>query len=83
VKILLVDKGINVIADIVDDVTGITNGIKVAKNSKTYTYATIIADALSQISMDNVPDGIVPQKYKYVDGEFTENPNYRTPVIMV
>jgi hypothetical protein len=75
-KIILTNKATNVIVDIVDSVITTTNGITIAKDLSTYTYAAIVASQLNQINVDSVPSGVVPQKYKYVDGNFVENPNY-------
>lgn len=31
------------------------------------------------VEVDTVPDGVEPEKWCYIDGEFTPNPNWRDP----
>jgi hypothetical protein len=78
-KIVLTDKGTNIVIDIVDSTIKVMNGLQVTNNSKTYVYAAIIASQLNQTTVDSIPDGIVAHKYKFTDGSFVENPNYIEP----
>lgn len=32
------------------------------------------------VTVDNVPDGVEPEKYCYIDNAFVENPNWSEPV---
>ena len=56
------------------------NGNPLVRDRSGNEYA--IAESLvGEISADiDIPDGVEPQKYTWIDGEFAENPDY-TPIV--
>ena len=70
---LLVDKYTNTVIDIVENATMVSNGIDVGK--------CIYGDYknINIINIQNIPKEVVPQKYKYINDEFSLNENYHEP----
>ena len=67
----------NVVIDIVNSTEQVINGLQVNKDGDVYIYASSIA--LTVENVETIPEGVMAQKYKYIEGEFVLNPDYVEP----
>ncbi len=70
---LLIDSTDKVVIDIVETAEVTANG---NINVGTCIYAV---PNITVLEVDTVPDNVKPQAYKYIDGEFVVNEDYREP----
>ena len=73
---VLVDNS-EVVVDIVDSAEEASNGLQVNRDGNVYIYASSIA--LTVVNVETIPEGVMAQKYKYIEGEFVLNPDYVEP----
>lgn len=68
----------NLIIDIVDSYSIFDGSIDIIKNSEEYIYINQERFIINEVQ--SIPEGVIPQKYFYINGEFILNENYNPPV---
>ena len=76
-KVLVGNNDNDVVIDIVDSAEEVSNGLQVNRDGDIYIYASSIA--LTVENVETIPEGVMAQKYKYIEGEFVLNPDYVEP----
>jgi len=68
---VLIDKNTNVIIDIKEKAEMVDNGLDVGD----VVYGCY--DIITVYEVESVPENVKPQKYKYIDGNFIVNSDYK------
>lgn len=75
-KIMVTRKSDDVVTNIVDTAMVVENGLKVTDSSGEYIIG--FYEECNKYDNVDIPDDVIPQKYKYTATEgFTANPNYK------